>query len=56
MINKDVRKSLARKNVYEILIWVWNNPGLKVIHRNLLTRNQIVLLKFVSLDLSLATI
>ena len=26
MINKDVRKSLARKNGNEILIWIWNNP------------------------------
>ena len=27
MINKYVGKSLARKNVNEILIWSWNNPG-----------------------------
>ena len=27
MINKYVRKSLARKNGNEILIWSWNNPG-----------------------------
>ena len=26
MINKDVRKKLARKNGNEILIWSWNNP------------------------------
>ena len=26
LINKDVRKSLARKNRNEILIWSWNNP------------------------------
>ena len=25
MINKDVRKSLARKKVNEILIWSWND-------------------------------
>ena len=26
MINKDVRKYLARKNGNEILIWSWNKP------------------------------
>ena len=26
MINKDLRKSLARKNGNEIIIWGWNNP------------------------------
>ena len=26
MIDKDVGKSLARKNGNEILIWIWNNP------------------------------
>ena len=26
MINKDVLKSLARKNGNEIIIWSWNNP------------------------------
>ena len=26
MINKDVRKYLAHKNVHEILIWSWNKP------------------------------
>ena len=27
MINKDVSKSLACKNLIEILIWSWNNPS-----------------------------
>ena len=27
MINKDLRKSLARKNGNDILIWSWNNTG-----------------------------
>ena len=30
MINKDVRKSLARKNGNEIIIRSWNNPKLEV--------------------------
>ena len=31
MINKDVRKSLARKKVNDILIWSWNNSDDKII-------------------------
>ena len=32
MINKDVHKSLAIKNGNEILIWIWNNPGIIYTH------------------------
>ena len=34
MINKDVRKSLARKNGNEILIWGWNDSKFKPIYFN----------------------
>ena len=36
MINKDVHKSLARKNGNEILIWSWDKPRLegRIILRN----------------------
>ena len=34
MINKDVRKSLARKNGNEILIWGWNDSKFKPISFN----------------------
>ena len=26
-MNKNQRKSLARKNGNEILMWIWDNPG-----------------------------
>ena len=28
MINKDIRKSLARKKGYEIIIWIWNDSNI----------------------------
>ena len=30
VINKELCKSLARKNGNEILIWIWNNPYVNI--------------------------
>ena len=47
MINKEVRKSLARKKGNEILIWIWNDSNMTILSES----SDIVIISCVEVEL-----